>query len=148
MSESAVDRSIFPCPVCEETFASPEEVILHGEGHDPPLTYQYYVHEAGYVTEFAEDPATWTFVALRSWTPAEFSAMQALEAAAAAGVAQPPTIVVPGPTAVAQPPAVAVAGLASRCRWVGCNAAFADDDQLYVSWLRSLVEAEAWWLTQ
>ena len=113
MSESAVNRSIFPCPVCEETFASPEEVILHGEGHDPALTYQYYVHEAGYVTEFAEDPATWTFVALRSWTPAEFSAMQALEAAAAAaGVAQPPTIVAPGPTAVAQPPALAVAALA------------------------------------
>ncbi|THX47226.1 hypothetical protein D6D08_10195 [Aureobasidium pullulans] len=132
MSESAVNRSIFPCPVCEETFASPEEVILHGEGHDPALTYQYYVHEAGYVTEFAEDPATWTFVVPRSWTPAEFAAMQALEAAAAAaGVAQPPTIVAPGPMAAAQHPALAVAGLASRCRWVGCNAAFADDDQLY-----------------
>lgn len=43
MSESGVNRSIFPCPVCEETFASPEEVILHGEGHDPALTYQYFV---------------------------------------------------------------------------------------------------------
>ncbi|THX69501.1 hypothetical protein D6D05_08985 [Aureobasidium pullulans] len=143
MSESAVNRSIFPCPVCEETFASPEQVILHGEGHDPALTYQYYVHEAGYVTESAEDPATWTFVALRSWTPAEISAMQALEAAAAAGVAQPPTIVAPGPMAAAQPPAVAIAGLASRCLWAGCNAAFADDDQLYISRSSSLVEAEA-----
>ncbi|THY16948.1 hypothetical protein D6D02_03388 [Aureobasidium pullulans] len=61
-----------------------------------------------------------------------FLTVHALEAAAAAvGVAQPPTIVAPGPMAAAQPPAVAVAGLASRCLWVGCNAAFADDDQLY-----------------
>ncbi|THX25508.1 hypothetical protein D6D11_10380 [Aureobasidium pullulans] len=39
-----------------------EELILHGETHDPEPTYQYYFHEAGYVMEFMEDPATWTFV--------------------------------------------------------------------------------------
>ncbi|THY10313.1 hypothetical protein D6D01_09328 [Aureobasidium pullulans] len=62
MSESAVNRTIFPCPVCEETFASPEELNLQGETHDPEPTYQYYVHEAGYVMDFMENPATWTFV--------------------------------------------------------------------------------------
>lgn len=74
MSESAVSRTIFPWPVCEETFASPgpEELILHGETHDPQLTYQYYFRKAGYVMEFIEDPTTRTFVALRSWAPVKF----------------------------------------------------------------------------
>ncbi|THY09233.1 hypothetical protein D6D02_06824 [Aureobasidium pullulans] len=50
----------------------PEELILHGETHDPELTYQYYFRKAGYVMEFIEDPTTRTFVALRSWAPVKF----------------------------------------------------------------------------
>ncbi|THY69411.1 hypothetical protein D6C87_06497 [Aureobasidium pullulans] len=47
----------------------PEELILHGETHDPEPPYQYYLRKAGYVMEFIEDPTTRIFVALRSWTP-------------------------------------------------------------------------------
>ncbi|THX09130.1 hypothetical protein D6D13_06180 [Aureobasidium pullulans] len=36
----------------------PEELILHGETHDPEPTYQYYLRKAGYVMEFIEDPTT------------------------------------------------------------------------------------------
>ncbi|THY93950.1 hypothetical protein D6C93_05480 [Aureobasidium pullulans] len=50
----------------------PEELILHGETHDPKLTYQYYLRKAGYVMEFIEDPTPRTFVALRSWAPVKF----------------------------------------------------------------------------
>ena len=50
----------------------PKELILHGETHDPELTYQYYFRKAGYVMEFIEDPTTRTFVALRSWAPVKF----------------------------------------------------------------------------
>ncbi|THW97127.1 hypothetical protein D6D18_05578 [Aureobasidium pullulans] len=53
----------------------PEELILHGETHDPEPTYQYYFRKAGYVMEFIEDPTTRTFVALRSWPPVKFQVM-------------------------------------------------------------------------
>ncbi|THX99017.1 hypothetical protein D6D03_07538 [Aureobasidium pullulans] len=53
----------------------PEELILHGETHDPELTYQYYFRKAGYVVEFIEDSTTRTFVALRSWPPVKFQVM-------------------------------------------------------------------------
>ncbi|THY86705.1 hypothetical protein D6C95_07516 [Aureobasidium pullulans] len=36
----------------------PEELILHGETHDPEPTYQSYFRKAGYVMESIEDPTT------------------------------------------------------------------------------------------
>ncbi|TIA44832.1 hypothetical protein D6C77_10782 [Aureobasidium pullulans] len=53
----------------------PEELILHGETHDPEPTYQYYFRKSGYVMEFIEDPTTQTFVAFRSWAPVKFQVM-------------------------------------------------------------------------